>query len=268
MAELSERDLESLREAKRRLENPSLAAKLSHTLGAPLEKGMSRLPAKWSSSIAEVTRKSLEGALRVALATIDKGDKGEKKHGEQPPPALRQHQWLVAATGAAGGAVGLPALAFELPLSTIVMLRSIGDIARSEGEDLDHPETKLACLEVFALGGHSLADDSADTGYFAVRGALSKAVQEAAKHVAEKGIAGKGAPALVRLIAQIATRFEFVVSEKAVAQLVPVVGAAGGAIVNLLFIDHYQDVARGHFTVRRLEREYSADVVSQLYAKL
>jgi hypothetical protein len=34
-----------------------------------------------------------------------------------------------------GGGFGLAALPVELPISTIIMLRSIGDIARSEGED-------------------------------------------------------------------------------------------------------------------------------------
>jgi hypothetical protein len=33
------------------------------------------------------------------------------------------------------------------------MLRSIADIARSEGEDLSDPEAALSCVEVFALGG-------------------------------------------------------------------------------------------------------------------
>jgi hypothetical protein len=50
------------------------------------------------------------------------------------------------------------------------MLRSIGDIARSEGEDLKNPETTLACLQVFALGGFKGEADAANSGYFAVRG--------------------------------------------------------------------------------------------------
>jgi hypothetical protein len=58
------------------------------------------------------------------------------------------------------------------------------------------------------------------------------------------------------------------VSEKIVAQSVPVVGAAGGAVINLLFIDHFQDVARGHFIVRRLERTYGAETVKRAYLEL
>lgn len=30
------------------------------------------------------------------------------------------------------------------------------------------------------------------------------------------------------------------------------VGAFGGAVINTLFIDHFQDMGRGHFTVHRL----------------
>jgi hypothetical protein len=47
-----------------------------------------------------------------------------------------------------------------------------------------------------------------------------------------------------------------------------VIGAAGGAIVNVVFIDHYQDIARGHFTVRRLERKYTPDAVRDAYETL
>ena len=72
----------------------------------------------------------------------------------------------------------------------------------------------------------------------------------------------------MRFITKIAARFEFVVSQKAAAQLVPILGAAGGAIVNVLFIDHYQEIARGHFTVRRLERKYSPALIRDAYAAL
>ena len=42
-------------------------------------------------------------------------------------------------------------------------------------------------------------------------------------------------------------------------------GAAGGAAINYAFIDHFQVLARGHFTVRRLERIYGPDVVRAEY---
>jgi len=67
---------------------------------------------------------------------------------------------------------GLP---IELPVSTAIMLRSIADIARSEGEDLDDIDTKLSSMSVLALGARSRKDDNADIGYFAVRAALARA---------------------------------------------------------------------------------------------
>ena len=44
--------------------------------------------------------------------------------------------------------------------------------------------------------------------------------------------------------------------------------SATTAVINLLFIDHFQDIARGHFIVRRLERTYGADIVKQAYLAL
>ena len=97
---------------------------------------------------------------------------------------------------------------------------------------------------------------------------MAKAVSEAAVHLAKKGLSQKGAPAIIRLITQIASRFSIVVSEKAAAQAVPLVGAFGGAVVNTLFIDHFQDMGRGHFIVRRLERLHGREEVKRVYKEL
>jgi hypothetical protein len=69
-------------------------------------------------------------------------------------------------------------------------------------------------------------------------------------------------------MAQLASRFGFVVTEKAAAQAVPIIGAVSGAVINYAFIAHFQGVARGHFTVRRLERVYGKDVVEAEYRRL
>jgi hypothetical protein len=59
-----------------------------------------------------------------------------------------------------------------------------------------------------------------------------------------------------------------VVSEKAAAVAVPVLGAACGAAINVLFLDHFQKMAQGHFTVRRLERTYGGEAVKAAYLGL
>ena len=252
---LSDEDQGALRYAKALLENPGLAAKITGLIGMPIEKALQLLPGKWAQVVNEATRKSLETALQAALLTID--DKPQANSWEF------LHKLAVVATGAGGGALGLLGLPFELPLSTTIMLRSIADIARSEGERLRTPDAKLACLEVFALGGPSKIDDASESAYFLMRAALAKSVSEAAGYIAQRGLVEEGAPAIVRLIAQLATRFGVNVSEKVAAQAVPVIGAAGGVVVNVLFIDHFQEMARGHFIVRRLERTYDPQLVRE-----
>jgi len=258
---LEKQDLAQLKRAKQLLENPGLAAKLSAMVGSPLEMGMKALPAKWQKSVHAATEAALMKALDVAVSSL--GSKRTTTSND------RIHRLAAAASGAAGGAFGIAAIGIELPVSTTLILRSIAEIAAAEGEDPRHVETKLACITVFALGSsRDKRDDAAESGYFAARAALASAVSEATKYLAEKGVGKSGAPALVRLIALIASRFGVVVSQKAAAQMVPVIGAAGGALINTLFIGHYQDMARGHFIVRRLEKTYGTEPVRSAYEKL
>src|SRR5512140_3218683 len=257
--DLSEEDLVELRRAKWALEHPGLAAKLSSVLGSPIEKGMKMLPARVQKTVHEATQAALMKALDVAVSSL-----GEQRSSK---PRDRLHKVAAAASGAAGGAFGIMAIGIELPISTTVMLRSIANIATAAGEDPRQLETKLACLTVFALGSTlESSDDAAESGYFAARSALATAVSEATRHLAEKGLSKGSAPALVRFISLIASRFGVVVSQKTAAQMVPLLGAAGGAVINTIFISHYQDMARGHFAVRRLERKYGPEAVRLAYA--
>jgi hypothetical protein len=257
---LTASDRDDLKYAKTLLENPSLAARISNIIGTPIEKGFGYLPVKWKDLVQTATEKSLQKALAFAVTTMD-----AKK---RPASSDKTHKLLVMATGAGGGSLGLPALAVELPVTTTIMLRSIADIARSEGEPVSQLETKLACLEVFALGGSAKSDDGTETGYFFVRATLARTISEAAQYIAEKGIAKEGAPVLVRLIAVLASRFGVIVSEKVAAQAIPLIGAAGGALINTIFIDHFQNMARGHFIIRRLERQYGQELIRREYDQL
>ncbi len=257
MSRIAGADLRDLRRAKQLLERTSLAVRMSNLIGMPIERGIEMLPKRASAIVTNATRRALQTALRFALVTLD-DEPGE-------PSTDVFHKVLVTATGAGGGLFGMPALAIELPISTTIMLRSIADVARSEGERITAPDTRLACLQVFALGGRTRHDDAAESAYFAIRAALARGLADAAQLMAERGLAQEGAPAIVRFIVQVAARYGVVVSEKTAAQALPLVGAAGGAVVNALFMDHFQDVARGHFIVRRLERFYDPEDVRRAY---
>jgi len=253
-------DLNDLKKAKKILENPGIAAKITNLIGTPIEKGFELLPDNWNIKIGEVTQTALTKAVHAAIFTM-KDSPGEETSNIW-------HKLAVATTGGIGGFFGLPAMSIELPISTTIILRSIADIARSEEENIYSDETKIACIEVFALGGPTSSDDASESGYFTVRAALAQSVTKAAEYIAEKGLAEEGAPAFVRLIIRIAERFSIQVTEKAAAQAIPAIGAAGGAIINTIFIDHFQDMARGHFIVRRLERKYGSEIVEETYKKI
>jgi hypothetical protein len=257
---ISNADLRELQQAHDLLENPGLAAKMISALGKPIELAMVRLPAGLQKRVHAITQKSIEKALDVAIGSLRKNQPAGSGKSRD-----RLHTVFTAASGAAGGAFGLAGLAVELPVSTTAMLRSIADIARSQGEDLRLPESRLSCLQVFALGGPSPADDAGETGYYALRFGLSATIKELAQIITERGAVREGSPILVRFATAIASRFGVTVSEKVAVQAVPVLGAVGGAAINVLFIHHYQSIARGHFTVRRLERLYGAAVVRAAY---
>ena len=50
--------------------------------------------------------------------------------------------------------------------------------------------------------------------------------------------------------------------------MVPIAGAISGGLLNLVFMQHFQDVARGHFILRRLERKYKPDIVRKEYERV
>ena len=260
MKDWENRDLEDLATAVERLESPGFIARVSDFVGTPIEYVLDKLPKGAGDKITNAVQVSLRAAVNTAAITL-----GSRRRGK---PWLKSHMAAAGVSGGVGGIFGLAALPIELPITTTIILRSIADVARSEGEDLQAPEARLACLEVFAMGGPSGGDDATESGYFAVRAALARAVSEAAKYVAGRTVVEDGAPVIVRLLAQIAARFNTVVGEKIIAQGVPVLGALGGASINVLFIDHFQDMARGHFIVRRLERTYGEEEVRRKYDQL
>ena len=249
---LSSADLDELVRARALLDHPSLTARLSNLVGSPLEKGMARLPERWRGGVGALAHDALLKAMSTAAKTLDSAPRAASP---------RLHKLLGSVSGGAGGAFGLAGLALEIPLSTVLIMRAILDIARAEGENISCAQTRMAALEVFALGGPGRSDDAAESGYYAVRAALATSVGEAARHLAERGLTNEGAPALVRLITLVAARYKVQLTQKAAGMLVPGIGAAAGAGLNLMFMDHFQDVSRGHFIVRRLERCHGAEAV-------
>lgn len=252
-------EMRQLRWAYENLEHPSLAARLSNLLAEPIEEAISLLPKTWKKRLDKTLKANSYRTVRMALFTMNL--RGMAR------PQNRLHKLFAMSTGAAGGFFGPLTLLAELPITTTLIIRSIANIARTQGEDLNDEDTRLACVQVFALGARTTDDESADTGYYALRTILGlhfeRDILEYAAHAK-----GPHIPAFIELTQAIAARFGVLISDKAALQMVPIAGAASGATVNYLFMKHFQDVATGHFVVRRLERKYGSDVIKDLYQKL
>ncbi len=270
---MSPDDLISLMKAKREMEDIGIAMKTLNKVGGSIETGLKRIPSKQQQWLQSKVNETLLLLVKSNLATMQKGNIFKK-------PSSATYKALVTSTGALSGvfgsATGLGTAVFtsELIISTKFIMRSIMDIARSEGEDLYDPETQMACLQVFALGGDSKDDDGLETSYYTTRYVMDSAVKNATSYITKNGIsglnkllAGSSNP-LLKLISSIASRFTIQVSEKFVAQAVPLIGAAGGGSINFMFIHHFQKMARAHFTIRRLERKYGQNTVKQKYIEV
>ena len=184
-----------------------------------------------SSAIGRVVEAALARAFDIAVLRLDsQGEQARSRRFAAP---------LVVLSGAAGGFFGLGGFVPDAAVTTLAIMREIARIAQEEGEELSDPAAREACLQVFALN-----PGEAEMGYFGTRLVL------------------QGRP-LALLMAEVASRFGMSLSQKFALQAVPVVGALGGATLNAAFLNHYRELARAHFTVRRLERVFGEAAVKQ-----
>lgn len=260
-----------LRDAASYLESPSLVMRLADLVGRPLDWAAQTLvPAR----VLQVSTDALRTAMDLAVATIPTSP---------TPPELQDvyassgwtglwHNLATLVTGGVGGLFGIAGLAVELPVTTSIMFRSIAAIAADHREDLSDPAVRLDCLHVFSYGGPSPADDALESTYLTTRMAMAGLIAQAARFLADhtaqqvaeamaRGTAGQ----LLNFLGRVAGQFGVVVSKKALAQAVPVVGAVSGAAINLAFSDHFNRVARFHFGVRQLERQFGEEPVQACY---
>ncbi len=264
-----------LREGAHFLETPGAFIRAANMLGHPIELLQDRLPDKARRAIQTATHEALKKALKVALFTIPQ-EAGQGKAifaSAEHKVAMnsRWHELGAMVTGTFGGLFGLPSLAIELPISTALMLRSIASTAQSFGADLSSPKTQLECLYVFTLSANA-PHDAAETSYYASRLGLGKLVSEAAafiaKHSAREAfeMIEKGSvPVLIRLMSRIAAQFEITVSEKVISESIPIIGAAGGALINAAFTHHFNQAAKFHFGIKQLEERYGQSKIRKAY---
>lgn len=196
--------------------------------------------------LAPSLQAKFQGIAEVAITrAFDVAIMGMSKSVARPRHRLKEGgaQVAVALSGAVGGFSGALGLLPDVGFTTLTIMREIADIARQEGEDLSDPDTRRACLEVFALRSFASTaqGEESELGFFSARALM------------------RGRP-IVMLIGEVASHYGMGLSRKFALQMMPVAGALCGASLNAAFLAHYRSLARAHFTIRRLERIHGLSV--------
>lgn len=206
-------------------------------VGGALQSGLHRLPGTAQRAVGNAARGALEVGYRVAILGLE-GDAA-------PTDRAWRYRLGGVASGLLGGAGGFATTLAELPVTTTLLLRSIADTARAAGHDLRDAEVRAHCVEVFAFGGPLEEDDDADLAFWTAR------------------LAGRE---MAQLMVGVAARYAPSVMTKLGAQAAPVLGAAVGAGLNLLYFRFYQRMARVVFSLLPLERTHGREAVRRAFA--
>jgi hypothetical protein len=202
--------------------------RLVNRLGASLENQLSALPESLRAQIDRVTANALQTSWGIAARAPDLGARG--------PMAA------VIATGAAGGAGGLPTAVAELPVTVTLFLNAIRAEARNAGLDPNEDWVRAECLQVFSAGSPLKQDDGVNTSFLGSRLALTGS-------------------AVQNLIATIAPKLGAVLGQKLAAQAVPVLGAVSGAALNAAYLSYYREIAQVRFALVKLAQTHGTEAV-------
>ncbi|MFY7811764.1 MAG: EcsC family protein [Flavobacterium sp.] len=259
MQQISKEDLILIFNAKNQLKNSNFLIQAFNLLGKPIESSIESIPEKQKKWLNETVQNVMLKVIEANLKTMSTTTTSTSN---------LLHKTIVTTSGIVGGFFGAAGFGTDLLISTKIIMRSILDIARSKGEDINDIQTQMACLEVFALGGKSKEDDATDTSYYTTRIALRNIINETIKHGSKSlssSLIAKSSNPLMMLISKIAARYGVQVSEKFILEAIPVIGAVGGGTINYVFLQHYQKIAEAHFTIKALEKKYSFELVKETF---
>lgn len=199
---------------------------------------------RWFAALPAGSRKSIDAMARTLLGQLYAG--AGAVGGHAPRTGDWGHRLTAAATGAAGGAAGLPSAVVELPATVMVMFAAMQREASRAGFDPQSAEVRLACIEIFGSGGPGSRDDGVNTAFLGAR-------------------LGMNGAALQTVITRALPAFSGMLGRSLAGKAVPVIGAVAGAGINFAFTGYYQDLARVRFGLMRLAEEYGAEQVRRAF---
>jgi hypothetical protein len=205
--------------------------------GRWVEGGLNALPANWRDEVHAKARQALTWAFEQVVRRMD----ADELH---KPSSRRRYRLLSTTSGLMTGSVGLPGIIADLPTSTLLILLSIADIARSHGYDLRDPAIQAACIEAFMFGGPTDEDNDADLAFWSARAA---------------------SPLMADMLPQVAARLGASWIALLPARAVPVVSSLASAAINWHFAGYFQAMGEVMFGLRPLEEKYGIETVRPLF---
>ena len=237
--------------AKTYREAGGLIIKLTGLLGNTVEDALKMVPEGWRAGVQDAADFALRSAYLAASSTqVDESSDSYLNRGLAMLSGERWHKIASSISGAIGGAGGLATTGADLAATTILIMRSLQEIAAGYGEDIASEDVRMACLAVFGFGGPLTEDDEVETGLFGARMALA------------------GRTTLEGILKIVLPRFGMVASEKVLAQAVPVLGAVAGATINPVFTGYYQQMGHVQFRLRKLEKSHDPAQVNACFARI
>lgn len=160
---------------------------------------------------------------------------------------------LATAEGAATGLAGAAGIAPDLIALVSINLRAAGEYASYCGFDVRQPEERLYALE--------LLDYVASSGNNKKDLTIAPAVRSASKAARTQGMQLLEQVGVANAVEAVARRLGIHLTEKKMAQMVPVTGAFLGGGLNYLYTRKVCRTARYLYRERFLVAKYGADVV-------
>lgn len=264
---LTESEKTFIREAKTFLETDSVLMSLANRIGRPLDSVLQKLPAGVEGKLSTAVDSALKKSLDLAIKSTPPTTQYSWEESLQKSALHRHaHTGLTTVSGAIGGFFGIFGAMAELPVSTTLIMRNIVYVAKDFNFDPADPETALQCMYVLTLGSKKDNDDELDSAYYTARLGFVMAMNNARNVI--KGVGATVAPQVAKFLNLVAKQFGTSVTEKMLAEAVPVLGAVGGAGINALFTDYFGKAARYHFGMLALEKRYGAEEVERIYKSI
>ena len=271
---LSREEVQFIISAKSFLENESFIMKITNVIGKPVDYIQKKLPEKIGNKIDKIVKKSLNKSLEIAIKTTNSKSSNDFIIDLKKTKSSKIiHNALTGASGAIGGTFGIVGVIIELPITTSLIMRNIVSIGNQFGFKSSDPQFPFHCLSIFTLGSQrNPNDDQLDSSYYALRASLEVSIRKGAEFLAANSAkivldnVKKGtAPEILNFIAKVAGYFEITVTEKMLAESLPIVGAVSGLVINVAFTNYFGNAARYHFGLLNLEKKYGKDVIEKIY---